>query len=100
MKCMAVDLTNRQWMFYILAGLLSAFFCIVNVVWFIVLGGGAGMLLSLVLCPLLLCYLSFSSAVQYRRASAADLSDGDVRAVCMRRLSGDVYAMEVAEPED
>ena len=79
MKCMAVELKGSQWAFYLI---------------------GMGMLISMVFCPIVLCYLAFDSFRQYRKATVTDLSDGDVRAVCIKGLSRGTYAIEVDEGED
>lgn len=100
MKCMAVELKGSQWAFYLVMGLLAIFFCIVNVLWFNTTGGGMGMLISMVFCPIVLCYLAFDSFRQYRKATVTELSDGEVRAVCIKGLSGGTYAIEVDEGED
>ena len=100
MKCMAVELKGSQWVFYLVMGLLAILFCIMNVLWFNTMGGGMGMLISMVFCPIVLCYLAFDSFRQYRKATVTDLSDGEVRAVCIKGLSGGTYAIEVDEGED
>ena len=99
MKCLAVVLTRSQSVFYFVMGLLAVFFVIMNVLWFKTSGGGAGMLISMVVCPFILCCLSFSSFRMYRGASIADLSDGEVRVVCMKGMPGNVYAVDVEEGE-
>ena len=99
MRCLAVVLTRSQSVFYSVIGLLAVFFCIMNVFWFTSVGGGIGVLISMIACPLILCYLAFSSFRMYRGASAVDLSDGEVRAICMKELPGNVYAAEIDEGE-
>lgn len=99
MKCLAVVLTRSQSVLYLVTGLLAVFFTMMNVFWFKTSGGGTGMLISMVICPLILCYLAFSSFRMYRGASIADLSDGEVRVVCMKEMPGNVYAVEVEEGE-
>lgn len=99
MRCLAVVLTRSQSVFYFVTGLLAIFFCIMNVFWFMSAGEGMGMLISMIACPLILCCLAFSSFRMYRGASVVDLSDGEVRAVCMKELPGNVYAAEVDEGE-
>ena len=59
MKCMAVELKGSQWVFYLVMGLLAILFCVMNVLWFNTMGGGMGMLISMVFCPIVLCYLAF-----------------------------------------
>ena len=72
---------------------------VMYVFWFMSAGEGMGMLISMIACPLILCCLAFSSFRMYRGASVVDLSDGEVRAVCMKELPGNVYAAEVDEGE-
>ena len=99
MRCLAVVLTRSQSVLYFVTGLLAVFFIIMNVFWFKTSGGGTGMLISMIVCPFILCCLSFSSFRMYRGASIADLSDGEVRVVCMKELPGNVYAAEIDEGE-
>ena len=99
MKCLAVVLTRSQSVFYFVTGLLAVFFIIMNVFWFKTSGGSVGMFISMIVCPFILCCLSFSSFRMYRGASIADLSDGEVRVVCMKGMPGNVYAVEVEEEE-
>ncbi len=100
MRCLAVELKRSQWVFYLIVGLLSIVFLILNVLWFMTTDWGFGAYISLVFCPLVLCYLAFDSFRQYRKAAVTDMSDGDVRAAHVKGLSMGTYAVEIDDGEE